>query len=107
MKLSARQKEILALAIELCDRRQLAVALDMGYVTLDGHLNTIGHRLGLPSHRVKFCHVPLGEKFIYQGTTYQRVDRATDRFGGYNAQDGDGHRVLVLYHTIVERVDDE
>ena len=105
--LTARQKEILALAIELCDRRQVAIVLNMGFVTLDNHLARIVERMNLPTRYIPFKRVPLDGKFVYQGTTYQRVDRSTDRFGGYNAQDMDGNRALILYHIIVEQLDHE
>jgi hypothetical protein len=81
----------------------MATTLDVGYVTVDRHLSRICTRLKLPTRYVKFSKVPLDGNFTYKNIAYQRVDRAMDRFGPYNAQDRDGNRVLIPYHTIVER----
>ena len=105
--LTDKQRQVLALAVELCDRRQIATTLDVGYVTIDNHLSKICDRLKLPSRYTRFSSIPLDGKFNLTGINYTRVDRAMDRYGPYNAQDAKGRRVLIFYHTIVERVKDE
>lgn len=102
--LTDKDREILALAIELCDRREIAVILNRGHVTVANHLAKICHRMHLPSRYVRFSSLKIGDAFVHKGITSKRTDRSTDRYGGYNAEDGDGHRRLVLYHVVVERV---
>lgn len=102
--LTERDREILALAIELCDRREIAVILNKGHVTVGNHFTRICERLNLPTRYIRFSSLEMGQEFVHKGITSKRVPRSTDRYGGYNAEDASGHRRLVLYHTIVEQV---
>ena len=103
--LTKRQREILAVILAMCQRRDVAVALEMGYKTLDQHIVVIAQRLELPVEYVEFRNVPIGGWFELGGWIGQRVDRSTDRYGGYNAQDARGQRRLLLYHVLVKKCD--
>ena len=103
-ELTDRQREILALVIELCAERRVAEILDMSYDRLRRHLANIAERLDLESCYVEFGGLAIEDHFACGGIKYQKVPHATDRFGRYNAQDGSGKRHLFRRTDIVERV---
>ena len=103
-ELTDRQREVLAVVIELTDTRQAAETMGVAYVTLRNHIEEIKKRLNLEDHFIEFGGVAIGDPFVYQRMRYTRVDYAMDRFGGYNAQNSKGERRLFFHHTIVERI---
>lgn len=75
----------------------------MAYVTVKRHLEDIKDTLALPSNCIEFGALSIGASFAHRGTKYVKCPQATDRFGGYNAENGDGGRKLFLHHETVER----
>lgn len=101
--LTDRQREILSITIETADSRRIAEILDVAYVTLRNHFEEIKERLNLEDHFIEFGSVPIHSYFIHKRKRFQRVPHATDKLGGYNAQDESGKRTLFQHYDIVER----
>ena len=103
-RLTEQQREVLGIIIELTDRRRAAETLGIAYVTLKNHLGEIKRRLDLADHFVQFGELAIGGKFVHNRVRYEKIPHAQDRYGGYNAQDGDGKRYLFQRSDIVERM---
>jgi hypothetical protein len=62
-------------------------------------------QLDLPCAFITFGEITMGHRFKVGSAIYRRVPHATDRFGGYNAEDVAGdERRLFHYSSIVEKV---
>jgi hypothetical protein len=103
--LTPRQREVLAVIIEAAELRTCAQTLSIAYQGVLSHLAEIKKRLDLPNICVRFNALPIGAKFKYNGVTFTRVPHATDRFGGYNAQDSTGQRHMFMKHIMVQRLE--
>jgi DNA-binding CsgD family transcriptional regulator len=103
-QLTDRQCEILSVAIQLTDERRVAETLGIAYRTLKNQLEDIKGRLNLDDRFIQFGALAIGGKFVSNRVRYEKVPHAMDRYGGYNAQDRDGHRHLFQRMDIVERI---
>lgn len=102
--LTARQREILGITIQLTNHRRVAETLGIAYNTLGKHFEDIKQRLNLDDRFVQFSELAIGGKFIYNRVQYEKVPHAQDRYGGYNAQDGAGKHYLFQRSDVVERM---
>jgi hypothetical protein len=103
-ELTPRQREILAALIATANERKAAQVLDIAFSTLQGQKKRIIQALNLPCAFITFGEVAIGHRFKVGSMTYRRVPHATDRYGGYNAEDiAGGNRRLFHYPDIVEK----
>ena len=126
--LTKRQHEVLALMLQGLNHRQIATEMGVATLTIWKHIVDIWDRLIEPCNReyanlllaavcerpdnsregpIMFMHLRIGQRFRDQGQHYQRVDRARDGAGAYNAINAAGKRFLFLEHTIVEAIANE
>ena len=104
-ELTQRQREILVVLIAVANERKAAQILNMAFSTLQRQKARIIQALNLSCTVTIFGEVAIGHRFKVGSITYRRVPHATDRYGGYNAEDiAGGNRRLFQYPDIVEKV---
>jgi len=104
VKLTDRQREILAIVIQLTDTRRVAETLGIAYGTLRKQLEDIKQRLDLEDRFVPFSTLAIDDPFTHSGMRYKKIPHAQDRYGGYNAVNGASKRHLFQRADIVERI---
>ena len=127
--LTERQHEVLALMLQLKKHRQIAAELGIATRTVLKHMIDIWDRLCEPRNReyalhllralcearsdtlgqvIAFSRLRIGQRFRYQGQLFERVDRARDQAGAYNAVTiPGGHRNLFRSYILMEVVSHE
>ena len=117
-----RQYEVLALVLQGHNHRQIATMLGLAELTIRTHMVDIWDQLCDPRNKsyslgllnslqtghsniggiMAFRRVKIGQRFEYQGQLYEKVDRARDQQGAYNAVALDGQRSLFFGHIQIE-----